>query len=102
MRPAARVQQTSNKYTSTVLTVVLTLVSLCIAVFIAKGGEKSAALIIGGIAGLGILILIILYPVTGFYCSIVTGVFFADIVRLLAVDLPFGVLLDILMILTFF
>ena len=101
MRSTPRIQENADKYRNVLTAVILGVVSLCIAFMIARGGEKGAAAIVAGVLGVAMLAMIILYPVVGFYLTILTGIFFADAKRFLAVDLPFGVLLDVLMILTF-
>ncbi|RYY61724.1 MAG: O-antigen ligase domain-containing protein [Chitinophagaceae bacterium] len=83
------------------LMLLLPLVSLVFAFAIAQTEGTAGYMIIFGIIGLGVTILSFAYPVFGFYFTIVVSYFFADLKRLLHLDLPIGVYIDLLCMLTF-
>jgi len=83
------------------LTILLPLLSVIVTYFIAASGGKMGYLFIVGAIGLICTVLAFSYPAFGLYFTIVVAFFFADIKRLLRHDLPMGVYIDVLCVLTF-
>ncbi len=84
-----------------ILAVLLPLLSLGIAYTVAASEGKAAYLFIIGALGLICTILAAAYPAFGLYFTVVIAFFFADLKRLLRFDLPMGVYIDALCLLTF-
>ena len=72
------------------------------AYFIAQSYTTSIAyLVVIGILGFAVSLFSILFPVFGFYFTIIVSFFIFDIIRFLRVDMPVGSIVDAMMFLTF-
>lgn len=83
------------------LAILLPLLSVCTTYFVATSEGQMAYLFIAGAIGLICTLLAIAYPAFGLYFTIVIAFFFADLKRLLRHELPIGVYIDALCLLTF-
>jgi len=92
-----------KKIVANILLVMLLLsITLAVTFFISKSNDNFGYFILMGIIALAFTIFCMLVPILGFYFTICTSVFFADVERLLNVDLPLGTFIDFLVFLTFF
>ncbi len=101
MRAYQKTEDVNRSFSGTTLAVVLSLVAIFVGVVVAKGGEEGGVLLLGGLIGATVVVLSFLYPVIGYYLVIVIGFLFADVKRLLKLELPIGTVIDFLIILTF-
>jgi putative inorganic carbon (HCO3(-)) transporter len=101
MRHAGQVKNTRSPLANISLLVLLLLVTIGITFLLAKTDDKTGYIVLIGIIGAAFTIFCMLMPVFGFYFTIVVSVFFADIERLIRVDIPLGTYIDFLVFLTF-
>jgi hypothetical protein len=91
-----------SKATTVYLLCALMVVTLVMTYIFTRTGPVSAELFILGVIGISVAVISLLYPMFGFYSSLVLSFFVFDISRYLNTDLPLASLTDLLVVLTFF